>query len=51
MKYFSSERYLGNNVTPLIRNYVTNLARGTPVGGQFGWGGYAVEKISIAPKG
>ena len=30
---------IGDNVTPLIVICITNLARGTPIGGQFGWGG------------
>jgi len=35
---------LGANVTPLFKIYITHLAKGTPIGGQFGWGGTLLKK-------
>ena len=35
---------LGNNVTLLFYNGITYLERGTPVGGQFGWGGTLLKR-------
>ena len=35
---------IGDNVTPLIMICITNLARGTPIGGQFGWGGTQTKR-------
>ena len=62
----SVSEWIGANVTPLIFDFITYLARGTPIGGQFGWGGTLSKRyekwgistkarhtrfISIAPNG
>ena len=46
---------IGTNVTPLIRNCITYLVKGTSVGGQFGWGGtlskmYGKTRFSDKPR-
>src|SRR5579862_1715593 len=50
-------RYVGpsgaridESVTPAFRNCVANLVRGTPAGGQFGWGGTPLKKYRGGPK-
>src|SRR5208337_5360722 len=40
----------GKSVTPAFRNCVANLVRGTPAGGQFGWGGTPLKKYRGGPK-
>src|SRR3989344_6101981 len=40
----------GKSGTPSSENYIANLTRGTPFGGQLGWGGTPLKRYQGRPK-
>ncbi len=49
-KDMDASSYLVNNVTLLFEFYLANHKSGTPIGGQFGWGGTLLKRYQQRPK-